>query len=300
MPRLRSVFVTLLGYWLTAAPPAHAQSFERVLDKPCRALALDKEPYWAALGDDAVTVADKRGVHEEPLPSALRGTGQEFGVYFGRDYRVRVAGTAHSARGDELRYYRWLPGGLRPATDELGPLGKGGAPGLVALLGTSDPEIVCRPGAGCLIKRVSGWGKASAPNGLERVGLSLGNAWAIAGSRLLRLGQDWVALPDGPWQKGDDGFVRGDEACVVERRANRLHHFDGSRWQSSPAPVAGPRSLWGTDDGLWVAGDGGVARFNDGAFQQLPGPARIAQVLGRNERDVWLCGAEGVFRRRAD
>ena len=286
-----------LGLGLASAS-AHAwPSLQRVLDKPCRALALDREPYVAALGDDAVTVTDKRGTHEEPLPAALRGAGLAVGVFFGRDYRVRIAGTAHTQQGDEVRYYRWLPGGMRPALDELGPLGQLGGPGLIALLGTADPEIVCRPGQSCLIKRVSGWAKASAPAGLSRVGLSLGNGWAIAGSNFFNLGKDWVATSvPGRWQKADDAFVRGSEACVVEHDASRLHHFDGKTWHSSAAPVTGPRSVWGSEDTLWIGGDGGAAVFDDGAFHPLPGTLHVAQVLGRSSEDVWLCANEGVFR----
>ncbi|HVY27834.1 MAG TPA: hypothetical protein VHB79_14865 [Polyangiaceae bacterium] len=286
---------------MLASAPVHAGiALERVLDKPCRALALDQEPYVAALGDDAVTVLDKRGQHEESLPEALRGPSVDLGVFFGRDYRVRLAGTAHTPQGDQVRYYRSLPGGLRPAPDELGPLGKRGAPGLVALLGTADPEIVCRPGQSCLIKSVTGWAKASAPVGLERVGLSLGSGWAIAGRNFYVLQKDWQLLPGaGPWQKAEHAFVRGDHACVVERAASRLHHFDGKAWHSSPSPVAGPRSLWGTDDALWIGGDGGAAVLKDGVFQAVGGVKHVAQVLGRSASDVWLCSSDGVYRARA-
>lgn len=291
------LFTLLFGL---ASPPAHARpTLERVLDQPCRALALDREPYVAALGTDAVTVLDKRGTHQEPLPDALRGAGVAVGVFFGRDYRVRVAGTAHTPSGDEVRYYRSLPGGLKPALDELGPLGKRGGPGLVALLGTADPEIVCRPGESCLIKRVSGWAKASAPVGLSRVGLSLGSGWGIAGTTFFNLRKDWepIAAP-GPWRRADDAFVRGAEACVVEHDASRLHHFNGQAWHSSAAPVTGPRSIWGSDDALWVGGDGGAAVFADAAFQKLETTLHVAQVLGRDANDVWLCASEGVFRAR--
>jgi hypothetical protein len=298
---LPPLLAALVAVALSSALPAHAAlpRFERVLDKPCRALALDQEPYWAALGADAVTVTDKRGTHEERLPEALRGPGVDVGVFFGRDYRVRIAGTAHTPRGDELRYYRSLPAGIRPALDELGPLGKPVGLGLVALLGTADPEIVCRPGQACLIKRVSGWAKAAAPAGLSRVGLSLGNGWAIAGTTFFNLGNDWVAVAaPGTWQQADAAVVRGAEACVAEHDASRLHHFDGAAWHSAASPVAGPRSLWASSDSLWVAGDGGAAVFDDGAFQQVGGFSGVAQVLGRSSSDVWLCGSSGVYRSR--
>ncbi|RYZ09514.1 MAG: hypothetical protein EOO73_04250 [Myxococcales bacterium] len=284
---------------LSSRPGAAAPTFERVLEKPCRALALDREPYVAALGDDAVTVMDKRGTHDEPLPDALRGAGVEVGVFFGRDYRVRVAGTARGPSGDEVRYYRSLPGGLRPALDELGPLGARGAPGLVALLGTADPEIVCRTGLSCLIKTIRGWAKASAPPGLERVGLSLGSGWAVAGQSFFHLKKDWQPLAAvGPWKKADDAFVRGEHVCVVERGASKLHHYDGAAWRSTTAPVAGPRSVWGTADSMWVAGDGGAAYLAGEAFQKVSSVTRVAQVLGRSAEDVWLCTETGVYRSR--
>jgi hypothetical protein len=287
--------ITLAACLATTLSQA-APAFERVLDKPCRALALDQEPYWAALGADVATVGDKKGVHEEKLPDGLRGADKELGIFFGRDYRIRIAGTAHTAKGDEARYYRSLPGGLRPAHDELGPLGKQGGPALLTLLGTTDPEIVCRAGMSCLIKTVKGWAKASAPSGLERVGLSIGGGWAIAGSLFFKLEKDWVALPAGPWKKASDGFRREDRACVVEHATSRMHHFDGSAWRSSASPVTGPRSLWGGAESMWIAGDGGASVFAEGAFQSVSGPKQVVQVLGRSETDVWLCSAQGVFR----
>jgi hypothetical protein len=291
---LFTLCLTLVSSWGSAAP-----TFERVLQDPCRALAIDREPYVASLGASSVTVIDKRGAHVEELPEALRGPNVSLGVFFGRDYRVRVAGTAHTPQGDEVRYYRSLPGGLRPALDELGPLGGRGAPGLVALLGTADPEIVCRVGQSCLLKTVRGWAKAAAPPGLERVGLSLGGGWALSGQTFYRLAKDFQPLgAPGPWKKADDAFIRGDHVCVVERAASKLHHFDGSAWHSSAAPVSGPRSVWGTEDSLWVAGDGGAASWEDGAFRRVPGVGRVTQVLGRSSQDVWLCTDEGVFRSR--
>jgi hypothetical protein len=291
----------LLGLALTflGEPANAAPQFERVLDKPCRAIALDREPYWAALGDEVVTVNDKRGRHEEPLPDALRGGGLAVGVFFGRDYRARIAGTARTPTGDEVRYFRSLPGGLKPALDELGPLGNRGAPGLLALLGTADPEIVCRPGQSCLIKTVRGWAKASAPVGIERVGLSLGSGWAIAGRTFFHLAKDWVPVAQpGPWQRASDAFVRGEQACVVEQATSKLHHHDGTSWHSSPSPINGPRSVWGSEDSLWIAGDGGAATLEGEKFQKVDGIATIAQVLGRSGKDVWLCGATGVHRSR--
>ena len=130
------------------------------------------------------------------------------------------------------------------------------------------------------------------------VGLSIGGGWAIAGTSFYKLEKDWVALPTGPWKKASDGFRREDRACVVERDASRMHHFDGKAWHSSASPVTGPRSLWGGSESLWIAGDSGVSVWRDGAFQKTSAPAQAVQVLGRSESDVWVCSAQGVFRSR--
>ena len=82
----------------------------------------------------------------------------------------------------------------------------------------------------------------------------------------------------------------------MERSPSRLHHWDGQSWQVSPSPVSGPRSLWASDEGLWIGGDGGAARLEDGVFAAVTVPGAIAQVLGRSARDVWLCGKSGVYR----
>jgi hypothetical protein len=271
---------------------------ERVIDEPCRALALDKQPYLAALGEEAVTVVDERGRHVEHLPPALRGAEVRLDVFFGRDYRVRVVGTAHSSHGDEVRYFRALPSGLHSALSELGPLGRPGAPGLLAVLGTADPEVVCRPGLSCLFKRVSGWSKAEAPAGLELVGLSAAGPWALAGNRLLRFDKSWLPLPPGPWQHADDAWLSDEEACVVEQSASRLHHYEGSVWHTSASPIEGPRSIWVSGAELWLGGSGGAAVLAREEFEPVPGVRRIAKVLGRSREDVWLCGSEGVFHVR--
>lgn len=289
--------LALLAIGFARVARAAPAVLSRVHSDACRSIALDREPYLAALGDDHVTFTDKQGTHQQALPPALLGQ-VELGVFFGRDYRIRLAGTAHTAQGDELRYYRSLPGGLRPAQDELGPLGAPRAARLLALLGTLDPEIVCRAGETCLIKRTTGWKRISAPSALERVGLSLGTGFAIAGAELLLLQEQWSPLQArGEWGHANDAFVRGQEAWVVEHDPSRLHHFDGTSWHVSASPVAGPRSLWGTAETLWIAGDGGAAqRDAAGNWRPVPGIGKTVQVLGRSDRDLLLCGPEGVFR----
>jgi hypothetical protein len=113
------------------------------------------------------------------------------------------------------------------------------------------------------------------------------------------LGKTWEPLAPGSWRAADDAFLRGAEACVVEHDASRLHHFDGTAWHASEAPISGPRSLWASDDALWIGGDGGAATLDNGAFRKLEGLAHVVQVLGRNAGDVWLCSRQGVFRARS-
>lgn len=282
-----------------AASAPLAVTFRREIEAAATALALEKPPHAAAIGTDAVWIHDDRGWRSEPLPASLRRAAPlDLSVFYGRDYRVRIAGgkgTGLEARGV---YLRWLPGGLKAEHAEIGRLSSLTGP-LVSVLGTEDPEIVCRAGDICLVKGVTGWTTIAAPADLQRVALGGGVGWAVAGRSLLRLGKGWEsAAPAGSWDHADALFATRDRAWVIETKSGRLHAFDGAGWRVTPSPVTGPRALWGTGpDALWLAGEGGLAHFDGAAWRQAadaPGP--LAAVAGRSADDVWVAGARGVFR----
>ena len=284
-----------------AAPgPTLAATFHREVAEPVTAIALEAPPHAAALGVDRVFLHDARGWRSEPLPKAVRpGPSFDLSLFYGRDHRVRLVGTHDGGAGPEGVYWRWLPAGFRQDKGEIGRLG---APrgGLVAVLGTADPEIVCRPGEVCLVKRKSGWTTVQAPADIRRVVLGGGVGWAVAGQALLRLGDDgWKpAAAPGSWQSADALFATADRAWIVETHPGRIHAFDGASWQVTTAPLARPRALWGaTGEVLWLAADEGLACFDGTTWRRiLDAPAPLVSVLGRSVEDVWVGGAGGLFR----
>lgn len=272
----------------------------RELERPITHLALDKPPHAAALTTGAVMVHTAKGWREEPLPPQVRDAeGLVLSVFFGRDYRVRVVGTLQGKSGVESVYLRALPGGLRPAPDEIGQLGGTRSGALIAVLGTADPELVCRPSAICLVKRLSGWARLPAPPDLTHVAIADEKGFAIAGKQLLRAEREWVPVgPPGPWEALGGSFVVGESVFALEPGTRMLHELRGDRWHSTPSPVGVPRALWGAAaDALWIVGDEGIAHFDGRAWRPVAGaPTQVHAVLGRSRDDVWFGGASGLYR----
>jgi hypothetical protein len=282
------------------AAPVDRTPFTRVLEAPVRRIAIDREPYVSALGKRVAHVHDAKGWREEALPAAAL-TGAALELFYGRDYRLRLVGTRGGEADLETLYYRWLPGGFRAAPDEIGRLGSTRRGGFVALLGTADPEVVCRPGDVCLIKRVSGWATIKAPAELALVAIHRGGAWAVAGQSLLRVEADkrWKTLSDaGPWAKADALWVTPAFVWVLESAAGRLHRFDGSNFQTSAVPTKRPRVLWGlASEALWLGGEEGLFRLVEAEWRKVEAvPGAVWAINGRTVDDVWVGGSSGLFR----
>ena len=284
-----------------------AASVERELDAPVRRLAIDRPPHLAALSPRSVWIHDAKGWREEALPPALASdTTLELDVFYGRDYRVRLVGSRGAPGARVPVYLRWLPGGFKPAPEELGRLGARNSGALRALLGTADPEIVCRAGDECLVKRLSGWSRASAPPDLAALAIFAGVGFAIAGKQLLKLDGDWSsAAPSGGWDHADALFVQGTNVWVVESGPSRLHHFAGAAWQVEPSPLSHPRAVFSVAENgvatapLWLASDAGLARLQSGVWSRVSELTRpIATLAGRVGDEVWAGGSEGLFRVR--
>lgn len=282
------------------APPPLTATFHRELADPVTAIALETPPHAAALGAAGVFLHDARGWRTEPLPATARpGPSLAISLFYGRDNRVRLIGTRAGKSGPEGVYLRWLPAGFKREKAEIGRLSDSrGA--LVAVLGTAEPEIVCRPGDVCLVKRRSGWSSVKAPPDIERVVLGGGVGWAVAGQTLLRLGDDdWHAAgPPGSWKTADALFATREKALIVETAAGQLHTFDGAAWQVTTAPLAHPHGIWGaTADALWLVADEGLAFFDGSVWHPVPGaPTPLTTVAGRSADDVWIGGGGGLFR----
>jgi hypothetical protein len=285
---------------LEPAPPATLSvGFREEIDAPVFAIALEHPPLVAALSRDRLFVHDEKGWRSEALPRSVGpGPEQDLAIFYGRDDRIRVIGTRTDHGKAEGVYLRLLPAGFKIEKSEIGRLGDlRGA--FVAVLGTADPEIVCRPGDVCLVKRRSGWTTIAAPVDIRRVVLGEGEGFAVAGKQLLHLEPKSFepAGPVGSWQDADALFATRDRAWVVETGASRIHSYANGAWHVEPSPIRGPRALWGASpDALWLAGDGGLAFF-DGQSWRLASsaPAPLSVVLGRSADDVWVGGEHGLF-----
>jgi hypothetical protein len=284
-----------------AQPPvAFPARFERELDKPVTRVAVDRAPHLAALGAKSVFVQDKRGWHEHALPKAVADAPDlDLSLFYGRDYRVRIVGTHSGATGTQSVYLRAMPDGLRPAAYELGQLGNTKSGGLVAVLGTADPELVCRPGQLCLVKRTTGWSTLPAPAELTHGAIADGKAWVIVGQQLYRSDREWVAAaPLGSWQKAGALFAVGEQVFVLEPGPARVHELTNGAWRTFASPVGAPSCIWGASaTSLWLAGSEGLAHFDGKAWRPVASaPKNVVSILGRNADEVWFAGAEGLHR----
>lgn len=273
-------------------------TLRREVESPVTALALDAPPHAAALGEDAAYIHDARGWRTTRLPASVtKDRPERLAIFYGRDDRVRVVGTRRTDRGATSIYLRWKPEGFIPGGREVGRLSNGDG-AIVAILGTRDPEIVCRPSALCIIKRRSGWTMIPAPADIDRVTLGDDVGWGVGGQTLYRLGDRLSPLgKQGTWKRADDLFALRDRAYVVETEAARIHVSTGDDWQIMASPIPRPRALWGASAGaLWLVGDG--LAFFDGTSWRVAPDARgpFTAVLGRGADDVWIGGAGGVFR----
>ncbi len=283
-------------------------AIRKVLEQPGYALAVDREPHVALLGRDEIHVGSAKGFRSEALPAEAVGEQASLRrIFYGRDYRVRLLFDVTRGSAGETRYFRLMPDGFRRQPDELGPLAqaaKGDTAGadrrLIALLGTADPEIVCRNADLCLIKRQSGWANVKPPADLRLVAIDAGRAFALAGSALFELENDkrWKSLSEaGPWKVPRQLFVAGGRAWVLERDEAKLYAFDGASWTTIASPVGAPHAIWGgAADALWLGGQAGLAFFDGHAWRivdQVTGT--VYAVLGRTAQDLWFAGDQGLF-----
>jgi hypothetical protein len=289
---------------LPTAPGAIADAsplpfgFERVDSTPVRSLALGKPPKVAFLARGEALVFDGKSFGRLPAPDTSE-SGLAVEIFFGRDDQPRLMGFRRSLeRSSPSPYYRRFKATrFQPEPSELGPLaGPDGA--LYGVLGHDDPEVVCRAGSFCLVKRMTGWGRAPAHAEPVRVVLAGGTAWALHRDRIERLERDaWVPLlPERPWAAPQSLFVDTQGSPWIVH-GNEVTRLVGGRWESTVAPVDKPLAIWGTTaSDVWLVGVGGASHFDGKSWRRVPNVAGPLALVAGSGRNLWLGGESGVYR----
>ena len=283
------------------APEPLPLEVTQVLTVPVSAIGIGEGTRVAALSETPY-VGDARGLHALPLPPALRGKPSDVdqaGIFFGRDNEPRVMGTRRSGSAEMPIYWRHLPNGWRDGREEIGQLGGPVPSGLWGVLGSADPELVCRVGAQCIIKRTSGWTSAPAGSVVRSVTLQERVLWGLDPSGIAGIDAHGWALaipaPNPAWPTPRAFWATRGEAWVSAEE--RLFHYSEGTWRVVTSPVGEAWSFWGARAGsIWVAGSRGAAHFDGHEFRLLKvsGPLRVVQ--GRSDAEVWLGGDAGLFR----
>ena len=283
------------------APEPLKVEVKQVLTVPVRAIGVGEGSRVAALSDTPY-VGDARGLRALPLPTALQakpGDIDQGGIFFGRDNEPRIMGTRRSGSAEAPIYWRHLPNGWRDGREEIGQLAGPARRGLWGVLGSADPELVCRVDAQCIIKRISGW--TSAPAGaVERsVTLQDGVLWGLDPSGIAGIDAHGWALailaPSPAWPTPRAFWATRGEAWVSAEE--KLFHFTEGTWHELPCLVGEAFAFWGTrPDSIWMVGSRGAAHFDGHEFRALSVGGPLRAVRGRSDAEVWLGGDAGLFR----
>jgi hypothetical protein len=274
-------------------------TLSQILSVPVSAIALGEGMRIAVLADTPY-VGNARGLRPLPLPATLlpkTGEVDQLGIFFGRDNEPRIMGTRHGEKGDRAVYLRHLPNGWRDGREEIGQLGGAAPGGLWGVLGSADPELVCRAGATCIIKRNSGWTTAPAGAVTRIVTLQDGVLWGLEPGGVSGIdARGWaLAIPAPAWSEPEAFWATRGEAWVSSARD--LFHHSAGKWQTVPSPVGRATSFWGLrPDSVWVVGSAGAAHFDGQGFRQVAIAGPLNVVRGRSDAELWFGGNAGLFR----
>ena len=285
------------------APPSLVSPLKlkltQLLAVPVNAIALGEGTRIAVLADTPY-VGDARGLRPLPLPAPLRpkaGEVDQLGIFFGRDNEPRIMGSRRGEKGERAVYLRHLPNGWRDGREEIGQLGGPAPGGLWGVLGSADPELVCRVGAICIIKRNSGWTTAPAGSLTRVVTLQDGVLWGLEAGGISGIdARGWaLAIPAPVWSDPQALWATRGEAWVSTAR--ELFHHRENKWQTVPSPVGRVRSFWGLrPESVWLVGSAGAAHFDGQSFRQVAIGGPLEVVRGRSDAELWFGGEAGLFR----
>ncbi len=279
---------------------------EHALTQPVLSLALGKPRVAAivSMGEQAIPMLFEGGKWRSiAVPAQLQVTASDLEssrIYFGRDDRPRIMGARRVDGQTRQLYLRFRAGQWKVEKAEIGRLAGDPPAAMWGLLGHADPEVVCKLGDKCIIKRLTGWQMMDAGDSALRVDLQGKEAFAIGrGSVAILDGLKWrdvtsgakVEVPRGVWGDGKEFWISDG----AQGGAKLWHGKDGS-WESFPCPVSEPGALWGSGPAdVWLAGGEGLAHYDGTTWVRVAGvEGPLAEVFGR-EGEVWAAGVTGAW-----
>lgn len=281
-------------------------TWERSLEQPGLSISVGKRRVAVLTGKEpgrpvSTFMRDARTWRELPLGSLAPGEDatDHLRIYFGRDDRPRVMGYRQKGSEQSQRYYRWK-GNWRGKPGEIGRLDAEPPAALFGILGHDDPEVVCKMGDICIIKRLTGWTMVPVPERMHVVEIAGQRAFAVAEGSALHIDRKdkaWKKLSEQvPWTSAPIALWPFDDGTVWVTDGEKLFHFGGEAWSVKTSPMKGPRKLWGRAVGdVFLAGEGGMAHFDGKSWSLLEAPTGAFRDVNGNEKEVWVTGPDGVW-----
>ena len=174
----------------------------------------------------------------------------------------------------------------------------GAAPGgLWGVLGSADPELVCRVNASCIIKRNSGWTTAPAGAVPRIVTLQGGVLWGLEASGISGIdAHGWtLSIPAPAWSEPQAFWATRGEAWVSTEQ--ELFHYREGKWLTVSSPVGRVASFWGIARilcGSWAAPARRTSMAR--AFIRSPSPDRFGSCEDALKTNSGSAVEAGLFR----
>jgi hypothetical protein len=277
-------------------PSDTKHTFTRLSSERVTSIGVGEANRAAVYAPGRAALFDGKAFRELALPAMPADASVD--IFFGRDNQPRLMGFASNSDGGVRSvYWRYRHGRFQPEPSELGPLGSPeGA--LYGVLGFADPEVVCRPGVTCLVKRITGWGRAPAHQKPLPIVLSNGQVFALHADRVDQLKKDsWAPLaPARSFQLPVDAWQEPNGALFIAEGTG-LVRLSGGVWSELPAPLGQLSAVFGRSaHDLFLVGAAGGAHYDGTTFRCLrdvPGPLTAIARVGS---ELWLGGDSGLYR----
>ncbi len=288
--------------------------FERVLEVSVCTIAIDKNNL-GVLADDPWFM--ERGRWKKvPLPTGFGGCSESsegdagadgtrgfWEMFFGRDNKPRLMGYQGETSQGAARmpiYMRFTNNAWRPGWEEIGRLGRARPGALYGVLGNDDPEVVCKEGEQCIVKRQTGWKTIDAEQGVCLVRLCGSQPWAIRGAQVYRLAagdERWDRVADNPpWAQASSFWATDGKLWVIADQG-KLYMHDGGTWVRVASPVGRASDVWAASaNEVWIAGQAGVGFYDGTQWVRAAGiQGAMRRVVGRGPGDIWVGGESGLW-----